>query len=324
MIKKAKFLTMVVIFSLVILLSYSVESSSQGRILNNLGGEVEDIFVPHPSLEEYEYITALRNHIVDQHMGKDNLNVYQIPVYEVYDERGNLIVKFEHNVPVSNLSQTSFNTSFNHYLTLLALNGGDVRVVDGTCTQVAVTMLINYYGDVKNHYELENREITYTNRLGLNPQTFVIGNQLWQVFGAVHEIGIAQGVMWSDTSGTLNTSHERYINYTMDRFGSNNVSSTSLSVYPTIKAETSEGRPVMFNITQHTIVARGYVRFFVQYTETTGALWWKTTVTHTKTVDYIIVNNGYRVGVDKYGYLAADKTTTGNLLYNAQSINESD
>jgi hypothetical protein len=79
----------------------------------------------------------------------------------------------------------------------------------------------------------------------------------------------------------------------------------------------------MFNVTGHTMVARGYIRYLVSYKETTGPFWNRKTVTIFEHVDYIIVNHGYSTTYyGEYGYFPASKTTNANLLYNAQLINE--
>lgn len=292
----AKALILLLNIIILLTLSSTIEGESVEKLTLNRGGESTDV-ITNPS------ISNLRDEIENHYSGKDDLLVYQSPVSQKDDGRGGLETIFEYNVPIRNMKQSTMNYEFNEY------HGRDIG---NSCTAVAVAMLMNYYGDDLNQFQIYNRYL-----LG-----YPIESELWQLFGGVYELGRSYNFIEDDQSGTYNTDHSTYIDATFSAFNSPNRADSSYNVYWLIQNETSEGRPVMFNLTNHTMVARGYVTFTVSYTETTGWGFWKSTETIYEDVDYIIVNHGWDDGYEQYGYHPASETTTSNLIYNAQSIND--
>jgi hypothetical protein len=122
-------------------------------------------------------------------------------------------------------------------------------------------------------------------------------------------------------SGTLNLDHSLILNDNFDFYNTSNSAGDSYSVVNTIKSETRAGRPVMFTVTNHAMVAAGYRQYTVRYTEVTGPFWNRQTVTRYETVYALVVNSGWHTGTFEY-YLSTDIPDFG-LNYLANPITES-
>ncbi|MDO9629336.1 MAG: hypothetical protein Q7I99_05485 [Acholeplasmataceae bacterium] len=294
----SKFLIVVLLFSASLLLLFPFFPNKQ--VTERMrGGSSDDVI---KSTQISQVITKIES----DYAGKDNLRVTQSPVYTYY-MYGYQQVIMEYNLPVVNFSQSTFNTHFlNTYGT----------TISGTCTIVAATEIINYYGTVKNDIQVYNRSVRSP---GLLNYVYSIGNQPEDVFSAIFRMS-RNNLYITNTSGTLNTVHDNILQYSFNMFDSNNTIANTYTLVDNIKSETKNGRPVMFNVSNHTMVARGYVSFLVSYTETTGILWWKKTNHYYNQVDYIIVDHGWSSSL--YGYYPASQLPNQNFLYNAQLITE--
>lgn len=185
-----------------------------------------------------------------------------------------------------NFSQSYLNSYYKQ------LTGIDV---DGSCSIVAIMSVIEYYDRVKNQIDI-----------GTPEDAFVV----------IMKIAIEN--KWTDShkkdGGTSDTKRDNIMTASFKYYGSKNEGNNDyFDLYDKIKSEVGSNRPSVFSIIGHSMVAAGYRRYKVQYTNTSGALWWKKTVTKTEYVDFVIVNDGWS-NIRQYSYFPVDKIST-NIIY---------
>jgi|GEM_PF-2508291 len=251
--------------------------------------------------------TDIISEIQSRYSGKDNLTVTQtIAYYESYGGQYSVPI-YEKRLDTKNYSQNTMNYYYNNIFS---------TSIGGTCTIVAATSIMEYFSRVKNEFEFNKVYTLYVNGI----VTYNIQNEK-DAFVGIYKIAKASGMILPFNKGTLSPDHNILINRTFSFFESNNTGTDHLDVFDTVVSETKAGRPVLFNVSNHTMVATGFRKYFVSYTETTGALWWKKTVNVYVTEGVLVVNDGWS-NVNQYSYYLERDIPDANLLYLGVSINE--
>lgn len=157
-----------------------------------------------------------------------------------------------------NVSQSLMNEAYNN-------SSKKIVTVTGTCSEVAVLMLVKSYGFAS----------TYTNEAAfIEIMNIAIDNNYWKNGTAVSNI---------DNLATKSFTH-----FLSKKRGNNDI----LNMYNTIKSEVDEGKTSVFSCSNHSMLAVGYISFEVSYyTLFLNIKNWK--IWHSATFDYIIVNDGW-------------------------------
>jgi hypothetical protein len=239
-----------------------------------------------------------------RYSGKDDLTVTQtVAYYETYGGSYSVPI-YEKKLDTKNYSQYTLNQFYNNQ---------EQASISGTCAIVATTSIMEYYSRVKNEFQF-NQEYTYGS-VTKDVQDYR------DAFVGIYKIAETGGIILPFNGGTLSPDHSVLLNRSFSFFDSNNTSTDHLDVFDTVEDEVKAGRPVLFNVSDHAMVATGVRKYFVSYTETTGALWWKKTVNVYETVGVLVVNDGWS-NTDQYSYYLETDIPDVNLIYLGVSINE--
>ncbi len=136
---------------------------------------------------------------------------------------------------VPNYSQSTLNASF------LKSTG---TTVSGTCSEVAVTSLIEYYATLEGFTTHDSYEDT---------------------FADIMQLAMDKGY-WKEDVGTYQTKLDSLVTDAFALYGvSHKGNNDYYNLYKTICSSVDSGVPVLFNIPDHTMVACGYVSLSVSY-----------------------------------------------------------
>lgn len=298
------------IFFLTALITSTILLGSSNKFVSANTGDSGDIIFSSSSII---------SEIEDNYSNKDNLTVSRIAIdYEYYGGYyGYYVPIYEKKLDTLDYSQTSLNSYYN--ITIPNSNIG------GTCTFVATTSIMEYYSRVKSEFQFNQ---TYSKVISV-PGTYQTYDYTYSynvqsdmdAFIAVYQLADLQGKIRANNGGTLSTSHAGILWDSYSFFGSNNTATGKLNVFDTVVSETNAGRPILFNVSNHTMVATGYKKYQVSYTETTGILWWKKTVTVNETEGVLVVNDGWGSS-PRYTYFLESDIPSINLFYIAVRTNE--
>jgi hypothetical protein len=162
-----------------------------------------------------------------------------------------------------NLSQTTMNRAYNaaHY-----------TQYNGTCSEVAITILANMYA---NDNKVNLAEIIPT-------------------FDSVLTYAIAKGYY---KNGTYASDLDLLLDYALDlntKTKSKDAVDDYWDVYADLKSNANSGKLTLFNISGHSMVGAGYIEYPISWTEARYLLFWKIgTKTVTDTIKFAIVNDGW-------------------------------
>jgi len=269
---------------------------------NALTGDSSDIIDSKSGIVTY---------LEDKYSGMDDVTINQKLLYvENYGYFYNLV--YEVKLDTTNYSQSTFNTYYE--------NNNPGTDIDGTCTFIASTIMMEYYSRVKNQFDIIGTfDYTYYSTYYYNTFSYDIQNEK-DVFSAIYDLSNFHGYVLN-SGGTLNIYHDNILEIGFDLFDSENSASNHTNPYSVIKSETYAGRPVLFNVSNHTMVGTGYLEYNVSYTETTGWWIWKTTTSYTVTEGIAIINDG-NSSYNIYKYYPADLLPNFSIIYRATKINE--
>ena len=188
-----------------------------------------------------------------------------------YDGINNLHEDIDNRFMIDNVKNFDQNLLNNYY------NQNHTNQITGTCTIVACLGMINYYGNVKGEGKINDSYYeTFTN-----------------IFTNCYDSGytsLSDGTSKTKVNDCLSKSFETY---NISRKGN----TEWYYLESKIRDNTSNGNPVIFDVTNHSTVVIGLTRYIFDYQETytTGALWWKETKTRTSQSykDFVIVNEGW-------------------------------
>lgn len=170
---------------------------------------------------------------------------------------------------VNNYSQRDLNVEYNRHST---------NRINDTCTIVAVTTMLDYYGNFLNEFELDDTEDCFRN-----------------VYDACLEKGLTtinEGTPKTNTGWCLKTGFEDYNS-------TRGVAADWWNPIGDINNAVSANYPIIFDLTDHSIVICGKVEYQVvyEYTYWSGFLWWGSNVTETETKveEFAIVCEGWGI-----------------------------
>ena len=148
--------------------------------------------------------------------------------------------------------------------------------INNTCTIVAVTEMLDYFGNFLNEFELESTTETFT-----------------RVFNSCIEsnlTSIDQGTNKGNVGHCLRTGFQEYES-------TRSCASDWWNPQGDINNAVGQNVPIMLDLTNHSVVVSGKVTYTVEYeyTHSTGILWWKKDVTETiiRDEDFAIVCEGW-------------------------------
>ena len=191
-----------------------------------------------------------------------------------YDNARNFRMVYDY-VPTHNLAQGEFNNYFSRF-----------HDVDGTCTITASTIATKFY--------LEN---------GDNP-LYYDNNDIYNVSLVYAEAK----EYYKNGQGTTAGKAEEIFSYSLRYYDINNTTWLNKNnIYQGVKAFTyspnagSLGKVQIFGVKGHEMVANGYFECSFEYTEHHRFLWWTWTSEEQKTLEYLIVCNGWDNGFANRG-----------------------
>lgn len=173
---------------------------------------------------------------------------------------------------VKNFSQSDLNDYYNSIK-----NDGTSNDITGTCTIVGCLGMVYYFGNNLNEYVVEYYE---------------------DMFVKIYDNCLNAGYT-TRQSGTSKTKVNNCLSKAFDTYYSNRSGNTEwYYLYKKLnKFIREENTPVLFDLTNHTVVACGFTTYDFSYEETytTGSLWWKEEKTRTVSTseEFIIVNEGW-------------------------------
>ncbi len=168
------------------------------------------------------------------------------------------------------------------------------RYCNGTCTIVASTIATEFY-DTYNYYGYTSSTQSLFNSI-LNS---AIENNYYR-YNAKKKTG----------SGTYSDKFDECIDLGLALRSTNkDAKMESFYLYQKIKQNADKGKPVGFNIPEHSMIACGYQEYQVKYTYKT-LKWFKWVEKEkTETVKYVVVNDGWSMGCsfdENYSYFRSD------------------
>lgn len=189
-----------------------------------------------------------------------------------YGDDATIVAGEETKINTSNYCQTYLNS---YYKTTTG------TAVEGTCSEVAATSLIEFYSDLDG---------------------FTTNSSFEDTFVDIVNIALAEGY-YEVGEGTSQTELDNLLEDSFEYYGSSNGADNDyFNLYKTICSKVNSGVPVLFSIIGHTMVACGYVTYTTTYTSSKNK---ETTATD----NFIIVNDGWS-NSRQYSYFPEDSIST--------------
>lgn len=205
--------------------------------------------------------------------------------YNTYGEKEYFIneygdtVKFSENLSakylinnVTNFSQSFLNTYYNS-----CKDDGKDNDITGTCTIVACLGMVYYFGSNLNEYKIDNSS---------------------DMFIDIYDKCLSKGYT-TRQDGTSKTKVNNCLTTAFSVCGSQREGNTEwYYLYDKLSDFIrNNNTPLIFDLTNHSVVACGFTSFDLSYTETytTGMWWWKEEHTRevTTSEEFVIVNEGW-------------------------------
>lgn len=266
----------------------------------------EDLGAQGSSSDIVDRLYEVPGKIADRYSNKDNVSVSPIAIY--YNNYGGYEVPvYETKLSTHNYIQETLRLHYN------ALFDSDIS---GFCTIVATTALIEYYERVMGEVSFGS---TYTYNEGDYSISRYVGDYK-DAFVGIYRVADSLNYILPNNGGTLSYNHDEIVTASFDYFDSSKEGSPNYSnIFSKIISETNAGRPMLLNMTNHTVLVAGYRKYQVNYTETTGILWWKKTVNKYAIEGVVIINEG-NPSYTEYSYYLEMDIPNINVIANGVEV----